>query len=56
MRFLKFMFIMLLQAVKTVNWAENTICDTCLFNYLRYEIFEVFVHNVVTSRKNGQLG
>ena len=37
-----------------MNWEHD--CDTCLLNYLRYEIFEVYVHNVVTSRKNGHLG
>ena len=51
MKFLKFMFIMLLQTVKTVNWAENTICDTCGLNSRTNEIFEVFAHNVVISRK-----
>ena len=51
MRVLKFMFIMLLQAVKTVNWAENTICDTCGLNSRRYDIFEVLAHTVVISRK-----
>ena len=51
MRFLKFMFIMLLQAVKTVNWAENTICDTCGLNSRRYDIFEVLAHTVVISLK-----
>ena len=51
MRFLKFMFITLLQAVKTVNWAENTICDTCGLNSRTYDIFEVLAHTVVISRK-----
>ena len=51
MRFLKFMFIMLLQAVKTVNWAENTICDTCGLNSRTYDIFEVLALTVVISRK-----
>ena len=55
MRFLKFMFIMLLQAVKTVNWAENTICDTCGLNSRTYDIFQVLAHTVVISRKNGQI-
>ena len=26
---------------KTVNWAKNTICDTCGLNSRRYDIFEV---------------
>ena len=51
MKFLKFMFIMLLQAVKTVNWAENTICDTCGLNLRSYDILEVLAHTVVISRK-----
>ena len=51
MKFLKFMFIMLLQAVKTVNWAENTICDTCGLNSRTYDIFQVLAHTVVISRK-----
>ena len=45
------MFRMLLQAVKTVNWAENTICDTCGLNSRTYDIFQVLAHTVVTSRK-----
>ena len=51
MRFLKFMLIMLLQAVKTVKWAENTICDTFALNSRRYEIFEVLTLTVVIRRK-----
>ena len=51
MRFLKFMFIMLLQAVKTVNWAENTICDACGLNSRRYDIFEVKLIQLYLSRK-----
>ena len=51
MRFLKFMFIKLLQAVKTVNWADNTICDTCGLNSRTYDIFEVLAHTVVISLK-----
>ena len=51
MKFLKFMFTMLLQAVKTVNWAENTICDTCGLSSRTYDIFEVLAHTVVISRK-----
>ena len=51
MKVWKFMFTMLLQAVKTVNWAENTTCDTCGLNSRRYEIFEVLTLTVVTSRK-----
>ena len=45
------MFIMLLQAVKTVNWAETTICDTCELNSRTYDIFQVLAHTVVISRK-----
>ena len=51
MRFLKFMFIMLLQAVKSVNWAKNTIYDTCGLNSRTYDIFEVLAHTDVISRK-----
>ena len=51
MRFLKFMFIKLLEAVKTVNWADNTICDTCGLNSRTYDIFQVLAHTVVISRK-----
>ena len=51
MKVLKFMFIKLLQAVKTVNWAEITICDTCGLNSRRYDIFEVLAHTVVIIRK-----
>ena len=36
---------------KMVKGAQNTICDTCALNSRRYEIFEVFAHNVVISRK-----
>ena len=51
MKILKFTFIMLLQAVKTVIWAENTICDTCGLHLRTYDIFEVLAHTVVISRK-----
>ena len=39
-----------------VKSAKNTICEICAHNSLSYEIFDIFAHTVVLSRKTVNSG
>ena len=39
-----------------VKSAKNTICEICAHNSLSYEIFDIFAHTVVFSRKTVNSG